>query len=83
MPTIRVALPRVHMAGSDAHVDAHIEVGQHGFALYLSPHADHPLLDIDGTRAQLDDVVNALRVALESQGMKDVAVELESARGGR
>ena len=31
-----VALPRVHMAGSDAHYDAHIEVGQHGFALFLA-----------------------------------------------
>ena len=67
MSTIRVDLPRVHMAGSDAHSNAHIEVGQHGFALFLSPGTEHPLLDIDGTRAQLDEVVQALRMALESQ----------------
>jgi hypothetical protein len=30
-PHITVARPGVHMAGSDAHYDAHIEVGQHGF----------------------------------------------------
>jgi hypothetical protein len=43
----------------------------------------HPWLDIDGTRAQLDDVVNALKGALESAGMTDVALELESEEGGR
>jgi hypothetical protein len=80
MPTSSATLPRVHMAGSDAHVDAHNEVGQHGSALRLSPHADHPLPDIDGTRAQVDDVVNPLKGAVESQ---DVAAEFESARGGR
>jgi len=73
MPTTRVNLPRVHMAGSDAHSDAHIEVGQHGFALFLSPSAEHPLLDIDGTRAQLDDVVEALKVALASQAGRAAA----------
>lgn len=68
MATIRVDLPRVHMAGSDAHVNAHIEVGQHGFALFLSPGTDHPLLDIDGTPAQLDDLVQALQAALAARG---------------
>jgi hypothetical protein len=79
LPTIRVNLPRVHMAGSDAHSNAHIEVGQHGFALFLSPDAEHPLLDIDGTRAQLDEVVEALKVALASQS-GSTAAELSAAR---
>ena len=79
MPTTRVNLPRVHMAGSDAHANAHIEVGQHGFALFLSPDAEHPLLDIDGSMKQLDDVVEALRVALASQAKK-AAAELPSPR---
>jgi hypothetical protein len=67
MGTIRVDLPRVHMAGSDAHVNAHIEVGQHGFALFLSPGTEHPLLDIDGTFTQLDDLVEALKAALAAR----------------
>ena len=46
MPTIHVDLPRVHVAGSDASYNAHIEVGQHGFALFLAPDADYPMLDI-------------------------------------
>lgn len=46
MPNIRIDLPRVHMAGSDAHHDAHLELGQHGFALYLSPDATYPLVDM-------------------------------------
>src|SRR5438045_1929239 len=41
-PTV-VPLPSVHMAGSNAHCDAHIEVGQHGFALFLAPDATHPV----------------------------------------
>jgi len=68
MSNIRVDLPRVHMAGSDAHLDAHLEVGPHGFALFLSPDAEYPLLDIDGTPSQLDDLVRALKAALASQG---------------
>ena len=67
MPNIKVALPRVHMAGSDAHFNAHLEVGQHGFALFLSPDAEYPLLDIDGTPTQLDDLIRALNAALASQ----------------
>jgi hypothetical protein len=68
MPNIRVDLPRVHMAGSDAHYDAHIEVGQHGFALFLAPDADYPMLDIDGTPEQLGDLVRQLQSALMSRG---------------
>ena len=57
MPTIKVALPSVHMAGSNAHHDAHIEVGQHGWALFLAPDAEYPVLDVNGTSEQLDVVV--------------------------
>jgi hypothetical protein len=63
--TTRVDLPRVHVAGSDAHCDAHIEVSQHGFALFLAPDAESPLLDIDGTPQQLSDLVSRLQDALE------------------
>jgi hypothetical protein len=65
----RIDLPRLHVAGSDAHHDAHIEVGQHGLALFLSPDADYPLLDIDGTPTELDELVGALRAALDSRGI--------------
>jgi hypothetical protein len=64
MPNVRVDLPRVHLAGSDAHHNAHLEVGPHGFALFLSPDAEYPLLDIDGTPTQLDELVQALNAAL-------------------
>ena len=57
MPNIKVDLLRVHMAGSDAHHKAHLEVGPHGFARFLSPDADYPLPDIDGTPTQLNDFV--------------------------
>ena len=67
MSNIKVDLPRVHLAGSDANHNAHFEVGPHGFALFLSPDAQYPLLDIDGTLTQLDDVVRALNAALASQ----------------
>jgi len=65
--TTRVELPRLHVAGSDARHEAHIEVGQHGLALFLSPDADYTLLDIDGTPRQLDEFVRALQAALESR----------------
>lgn len=68
MANTRVDLPRVHVAGSDAHCDAHIEVGQHGFALFLAPDAELPMLDIDGTPEQLRDVISRLQAALASQG---------------
>jgi hypothetical protein len=45
MLNTKVALPRVHMAGSDAHHDAHLEVGPHGFAVFLAPDAEFPVLD--------------------------------------
>ena len=64
---ISVALPGVHLAGSDTHYDAHIEVGRHGFALFLAPAADYPALDIDGTREQLVSVVQELHDALMSR----------------
>jgi len=67
MPNTRVDLPRVHVAGSDAHCDAHIEVSAHGFAVFLAPDAKYPMLDIDGTPQQLDDVVRGLQIALASR----------------
>jgi hypothetical protein len=67
MMTVKVALPGVHMAGSDAHYNAYIEVGQHGFALFLAPDAEYPVLDVNGTSAQLDVVVRELQAALASR----------------
>ena len=67
MLNITVALPSVHMAGSDTHYNAHIEVGQHGFALFLTPEAEYPVLDVNGTSEQLDVVVRALQTALASR----------------
>ena len=67
MANVTVDLPRVHVAGSDAHCDAHIEVSQHGFALYLAPDAKFPMLDIDGTPPQLRDLLSHLQAALTDQ----------------
>jgi hypothetical protein len=67
MPNINVDLPRVHIAGSDAHYDAHIEVGPHGLALFLAPDADYPMLDIDGTPEQLGEFVRQLQSALTAR----------------
>jgi hypothetical protein len=67
MLNITVALPGVHMAGTDAHYNAHIEVGQHGFALFLAPDAEYPVLDINGTSEQLNVVVQSLQAALASR----------------
>ena len=64
MTSVRVSLPGLHMAGSDAHHDAHIEVGPHGFALFLSPESEQPVLDINGTNAELDAVIHELQAAL-------------------
>lgn len=61
---IRIALPRVHLAGSHAHYDAHIEVGRQGLSLFLTPTAQHPSLDIDGTREELTHLAQALTNAL-------------------
>jgi hypothetical protein len=67
IPNVRIEVPQLHVAGSDAHHDAHLEVGQHGFALFLSPDADYPLLDIGGTPTQLEDLVRALQAASASR----------------
>jgi hypothetical protein len=67
---IKLDLPRVHLAGSDAHHHAHFEVGPHGFALFLSQDAEYPLLDIDGTLTQLGDLVGGL--AERGLGFADV-----------
>jgi hypothetical protein len=55
------------MAGSDAHHNAHIEVGRHGFALFLSPEAEFPVLDVNGTSEQLEVLVRGLQAALVSR----------------
>jgi hypothetical protein len=67
VPKTTIEVPRLHVAGSDAHHAAHIEVGHHGFALFLSPDADYPLLDIEGTPTELADLVRALQAALQSR----------------
>ena len=72
MLNMRIDLPRVHMAGSDAHHKAHLEVGQHGFALFLAPDAEAPVLDIDGTVEQLDVVVRELQGALAARRIESV-----------
>ena len=55
------------MAGSDAHHDAHLDVGPHGFALFLAPDAEYPVIDVDGTLEQLDAVVRELQAALAAR----------------
>lgn len=84
MHNIKVALPIVHMAGSDAHYNAHIEVGPHGFALFLAPDAEYPVLDVNGTSEQLDVVVRSLHAALASRCASnadtDGTVEMKSQR---
>lgn len=72
MLTMRIDLPRVHMAGTDAHHKAHLEVGQHGFALFLAPDAEAPVLDIDGTLEQLDAVVRELQGALAARRIESL-----------
>ena len=67
MPNTTVALPSVHMAGSNAHYRAHIEVGPHGLALFLAPDAEFPILDVNATPEQLDVVVRELQAALASR----------------
>ena len=64
MLNTKVALPSVHMAGSDAHHDAHLEVSPHGFALFLTPNAEYPVLDVNRTRDQLASVIRELQAAL-------------------
>jgi hypothetical protein len=52
------------MAGSNAHHKAHIEVGEHGFALFLAPDAKYPVLDVNDQPEELDMVVGELQAAL-------------------
>jgi hypothetical protein len=75
---IRVGIPRVHMTGSNAHYNAYLEVGQHGFALFLGPDAAAPVLDIDGTLEQLDAVVDGLQAALVARRMADATTETDA-----
>jgi hypothetical protein len=64
---VTVSIPGLHMAGSDAHYAAHFEVGAHGFALFLTPTAESPILDVNGTREQLQALVNDLQTALSAR----------------
>ena len=64
MHNVKVDLPGLHMAGSDQHYNAHFEVGQHGFSLYLAPDAEYPVLDVNGTEHQLDALARGLLDAL-------------------
>ena len=75
MVVVKVALPGVHMAGSDAHHNAHLEVGQHGLALFLAPDAAYPVLDVNGTSAQLEIVVRELQAALTSRRASNAEIE--------
>jgi len=61
---IRIPLPRVHLAGSDANYDAHFALGRHGLSLFLTPTAQYPTLDIDGTPEELAQLARALTRAL-------------------
>ena len=61
----RISVPSVHMAGHDAHgAAAHFELGRHGLALFLSPDAALPVLDITATTEQLETLVRELHAAL-------------------
>jgi len=64
--TLRISLPSVHMAGGDAHYPAHFELGRHGLALFLTPEAELPVLDINASVEQLDTFVQSLQAALTS-----------------
>jgi hypothetical protein len=63
-PITIVTLPRVRMAGAPAPQNAHIEVGAHGLALFLSNESPLPVMDIDGTREELRAFVDRLAMAL-------------------
>lgn len=62
-----VAIPGLHMAGADTHYDAHVEVGPHGFAIFLKPDAEYPAIDINGTPEELDLLLRELSAALASR----------------
>lgn len=64
--TVRISLPSVHMAGSDASYPAHFELGRHGLALFLTPDSELPVLDINASTEQLDTFVQSLQTALTS-----------------
>ena len=66
MQPLIVQMPRVHMAGTEALHHAHLEVSDHGVALFLSPDAPLPLLDIDGTPVALRAFIHDLSAALDA-----------------
>lgn len=63
--TIIIRLPPVHIAGSNALHEAHVEIGAHGVALFLTPDAPLPFLDIDCTRAIMCELVDLLAASLQ------------------
>ena len=69
-PEHPIGLPRVHIAGSNPYYDAHVEVADHGVALFLTPDAAAPVLDIEGTWDELDAVVSALQAALVAKRIR-------------
>jgi hypothetical protein len=75
MLNINVPLSSVPLAGSDAPGNALLDVGQHGFVLFLGPDAQSPLVDIDGTVEQLVRVIRELRTGLASRRSSDAERE--------
>ncbi len=74
--TVKIALPSVHMAGSDAHHRAHLEIGSHGLSLFLAPDAAYPVLDVNGTADELSVVVAELQAALAARASDDPPADL-------
>ena len=72
--TITVTLPHVHVAGSNALHEARVEIGAHGVALFLTPDAPLPFLDIDCTREILREVVERLAVSLREPETQDETI---------
>ncbi len=64
--TVRISLPSVHMAGTNASYPAHFELGHHGLALFLTPDSEFPVLDINASIEQLNAFVQSLQAALTS-----------------
>jgi hypothetical protein len=72
--------PERSHGGIECHYDAHLEVGQHGFALFLTPDAEASVLDVDGTSEQLDAVVHHLQAALAARRTPDASAEGDPVR---
>ncbi len=77
MQPLIVQMPRVHMAGTEALHHAHLEVSSHGVALFLSPDAPLPLLDIDGSPVDLRAFMQDLSAALDATA-EDARVQADA-----